>query len=156
MSELNKDWVPEVGVLYKHHSGRIYEVTGLGNLNTKDSSKFPVTVIYRNVDNGTLWTRDLADWRLKFQPLKSEAEKQRDKQIEEIGNALSNAGFYGAHKSENEYRLHRLYNAGCRMTRELTDEVADNIWKAPHRNVSGINYHRVFAKAIEAHILGEN
>lgn len=54
-----------IGKVYRHHSGRTYEVIMLTNT-TSNSDKYPVTVVYRNTVNGTLWSRSLADWDRSF------------------------------------------------------------------------------------------
>lgn len=70
--------------VYKHHSGRLYVVQGFANEETQYPDKFPVTVIYENIDNGTVWTRPLSEFLEKFKPIKSQAEIEREDEIDEM------------------------------------------------------------------------
>ena len=57
--------LPVSGQLWRHHSGRVYRVecvTNTAHLN----EKFPPTVVYVNVRNGTEWSRPLSDWHRSF------------------------------------------------------------------------------------------
>lgn len=62
-------FTPEVHGQYQHHSGRRYQVMGFANENTQDEERFPVTVIYFNLDNGTVWSRPFNEFIEKFEPI---------------------------------------------------------------------------------------
>lgn len=51
---------------WQHTNGNVYEVVMLANEATEQPERYPVTVVYRNVDNGTLWSRALSDWERSF------------------------------------------------------------------------------------------
>lgn len=57
---------PKAGDCWTHRNGNIYEVMCLTNL--PDEPRYPTTVVYRNVNNGTLWSRPLSDWFRSFTP----------------------------------------------------------------------------------------
>lgn len=54
--------------LWRHHSGRIYRVTGFTNIATSDPDKFPPTVVYESLDTGYKWSRPIIDFQEKFEP----------------------------------------------------------------------------------------
>lgn len=62
-------WI-KPGVMMRHHSGRLYEVLDVSNLDTTDSVKFPVTVHYRGT-NGMTWSRSIASMAGKFTPART-------------------------------------------------------------------------------------
>ena len=49
------------GSLWKHKNGNKYEVITIANSETK-TDRYPVTVIYKNIYNGSIWSRSLSDW----------------------------------------------------------------------------------------------
>lgn len=59
------DNIPCAQQVWKHHSGRMYRVLMVTNT-THPSEKFPPTVVYTNVINGTMWSRPLSDWHRSF------------------------------------------------------------------------------------------
>ena len=65
-------WVSDhtvfVGSLWHHKNGNKYEVITIANSETK-TDRYPVTVVYKNIDNGTIWSRPLSDWHRSMTPL---------------------------------------------------------------------------------------
>lgn len=55
---------PEPGTVWRHRNGNLYRVEFLTNL--PDDPKYPKTVVYRNVNNDTLWSRRYDDWHRSF------------------------------------------------------------------------------------------
>lgn len=57
---------PKEGQVWRHHSGRIYQVLFLTN-NEGDGQrdKYPVTVVYRG-ENGYRWSGPLSDWHRRM------------------------------------------------------------------------------------------
>ena len=58
-----------IWTLWRHHSGRIYRVTGFTNMKTTDNEKFPRTVAYESIDTGDIWSRPVVDFSEKFEPV---------------------------------------------------------------------------------------
>ena len=54
------------GTLWKHTNGQIYKVVEIANAETQQPDKYPVTVVYANTNNGTVWSRPLSDWHRSF------------------------------------------------------------------------------------------
>lgn len=52
------------GQYWRHRNGIRYEVLALANEQaaTENRERYPVTVVYRNPSNNTIWTRPLSDW----------------------------------------------------------------------------------------------
>ncbi|UVK46751.1 DUF1653 domain-containing protein [Mesorhizobium sp. AR07] len=61
---------PQIGQSWQHHSGRMYQVILVTNT-THPSDKFPVTVVYQNMTNATVWSRPLSDWHRSFTEMPS-------------------------------------------------------------------------------------
>ncbi len=59
---------PAIGSTWEHHSGRIYQVLGIANNVDTPKEDYPVTVIYSNVENGTLWSGRLDNWHRRMRP----------------------------------------------------------------------------------------
>ena len=58
--------LPKIGEKYRHTtSGRIYWVITITNI-TSTRKEYPVTIVYENVDNGSLWSRPASDWWRSF------------------------------------------------------------------------------------------
>lgn len=58
-------FVPEVGSIWQHKTrGQLYVVEQTAN--HLDDAKFPLTVVYRNTYNDTVWTRLASDWLRSF------------------------------------------------------------------------------------------
>jgi hypothetical protein len=53
---------PKEFSVWEHHTGNRYRVLFLTNINTKDTVKYPTTVIYRNVESAVLYSRPLSRW----------------------------------------------------------------------------------------------
>lgn len=131
------DWKPEVGVLCLYE-GEEVEVTGAGKYGW---------LICRKGCSGEGYVSH--QYLNKFSPLKTEADKVREKQIQEIK--------HGACKG---YELKDcvaacLYDAGCRMTRPLTEEVMDAVSnRIIDAGFTG-SFHVPYGKAIAAYVTGE-
>lgn len=52
--------VPQVGELWQHHSGRVYEITQISNWG--NSEAYPLTVGYKNAHSGRPYTGVFNDW----------------------------------------------------------------------------------------------
>ena len=48
--------------IYRHTNGNEYEVLLIANLGTERPGQYPVTVVYQNTKNGSVWSRPLSDW----------------------------------------------------------------------------------------------
>lgn len=92
---------------------------------------------------------DYADDMVDLKPIKSEADKLRDEQIEKIYKA----GDGGVSEATAEIQ----YEAGCRMTRKINSNVAVNLWNKTGISDADITVDRIssFAKAIAAYVRGE-
>jgi hypothetical protein len=55
---------PEVGSIWKHYNGGVYEVIAIAN--TLNTEKYPKAVIHKNRANGTVWTRRADDWHRSY------------------------------------------------------------------------------------------
>jgi hypothetical protein len=53
---------PALGTYWKHTNGNEYRVLIITNVNTKDASKYPTTVVYINDGNGKAYSRPLSRW----------------------------------------------------------------------------------------------
>lgn len=51
---------------WKHRNGNVYEVLMVANEQTAMPDRYPVTVVYQNIENGTVWSRPLSDWERSF------------------------------------------------------------------------------------------
>jgi hypothetical protein len=76
--------LPPVGVECRHHSGRIYVVTGIANENTQRPDQYPVTIIYKNVENGTVWSRPASEWARSFRPIRTQAQIDRTQLVKTL------------------------------------------------------------------------
>lgn len=56
---IDTDGLPIVGSRWRHHSGRIYVILMITNIDSKDPEKFPVTAVYQGSDNGKRWSRSV-------------------------------------------------------------------------------------------------
>ena len=59
---MNQD--PEAGQVWRHRNGNRYCVIAIANASgsPERQAKYPVTVVYQNVSNRTIWARRLDDW----------------------------------------------------------------------------------------------
>lgn len=57
---------PEVNEVWKHYNGNLYEVLMLTNTSVEQTDKYPHTIVYKNINNGTVWSRRLDDWHRSF------------------------------------------------------------------------------------------
>ena len=55
-------WHPEIGSVWQHHNGNIYTVFCLSNRGIPAREKYPLTVTYRNIHTGELYSRRASDW----------------------------------------------------------------------------------------------
>ena len=53
---------PKPGEVWRHHNGQEYEVLLITNEHTSRPAQYPVTVVYKNVRIGSIWSRPLHDW----------------------------------------------------------------------------------------------
>lgn len=49
-----------VGKVYMHNNGLMYVVTGVSNLDYTPA--YPITIIYRGLNDNTVWSMPLSDW----------------------------------------------------------------------------------------------
>ncbi len=52
---------PDIGSRWRQSNGVEYEVVALAN-GTSELPEYPVTVVYRNIENGEIWALKLEDW----------------------------------------------------------------------------------------------
>lgn len=67
----------EKNSVWHHNNGNVYTVIEIANLDSKDLTKYPITVVYRG-KNGKIWTRPLTDWHRSFTKVKSLKESLRN------------------------------------------------------------------------------
>ncbi len=68
-------WIPKISLKWRHHSGRVYRIVLITNLETQRPDEYPVTVVYANVENGTVWSRPASDWDRSFTPCKEQDDE---------------------------------------------------------------------------------
>jgi hypothetical protein len=61
----DSNW-PEIGSQYQHKNGNVYKVILVTNLNSTRLDQYPVTAVYINLKNGTVWSRPANDWFRSF------------------------------------------------------------------------------------------
>lgn len=61
--------IPEVDSLWAHRNGQVYQVRAITNVGTSRPEQYPVTVVYQNVNNRTMWSRRADDWHRSFRPV---------------------------------------------------------------------------------------
>ena len=66
--------IPKVNSIWEHKSGTLYEVILIPNINSVDEERYPVTVVYQNVDTGDVWSRPLAKWYTSMTELNNETK----------------------------------------------------------------------------------
>ena len=54
---LDADGFPMAGSIWRHHSGRLYVILMVTNIESNDQTKFPTTVVYQGHENGKRWSR---------------------------------------------------------------------------------------------------
>jgi len=54
--------LPALGSFWTHKNGNKYKVIALANTRTERPEQYPVTVVYENINNGTVWCRKATDW----------------------------------------------------------------------------------------------
>ena len=54
---------------YRHHSGRVYTITGFSNTSVDETEKFPHMVEYVGNINGNRWTRPAREFVVKFEEI---------------------------------------------------------------------------------------
>jgi len=60
---------PEIGMSYRYKNGATYKVIMFSNMNSVRLKTYPITVIYMNETNGTIWSRPADDWFRSFEEL---------------------------------------------------------------------------------------
>ncbi len=63
---ISADNPPIPGDVYEHNNGNRYKIVMLTNLRTERPKQYPVTAVYQNVTNGTVWSRPVNDWARSF------------------------------------------------------------------------------------------
>lgn len=63
---INFSKLPVPGTEVTHHKGAKYRVKEYANLRTKNPEEFPVTVVYQNLRDGSVWSRPVEEFRDKF------------------------------------------------------------------------------------------
>lgn len=69
---------PAVDSLWKHSNGNVYKVLFIANAVTKDPIQHPTTVIFYNVNTGTMFTRAAYDWDRSLTALPGPGESVPD------------------------------------------------------------------------------
>lgn len=59
---------PELHTRWMHNNGNEYVIVMLTNFASKDTTKYPPTIVYVGT-NGYTWSRPLSDWYRSFTPL---------------------------------------------------------------------------------------
>lgn len=59
---------PLEGSIWKHRNGILYSVMFLTN-ELSIRSEYPVTIVYKNIITGALWSRPLEDWHRSMTPV---------------------------------------------------------------------------------------
>lgn len=59
------------GTRWTHHSGRIYEVMFRANDVPEPRAEYPLTIVYKNVGNGTIWAGAAHDWHRRMTKIES-------------------------------------------------------------------------------------
>jgi len=52
----------KVGSTWKHSSGTQYEVIAIANAESTRPQAYPLTVVYRNIETGSVWSRKASEW----------------------------------------------------------------------------------------------
>jgi len=55
--------------VWRHTNGTTYFVVAIANKESKDPIKYPKTVVYRNMDTFTWYSRPLDDWHRSFEEI---------------------------------------------------------------------------------------
>lgn len=63
--------LPKPNQMWQHTNGGLYIVQFLTN-ESSTKPEYPVTVVYRGVANGLLWSRPMSDWCRSFTFIKDE------------------------------------------------------------------------------------
>lgn len=63
--KLHNTGKPDMHTTWQHTNGVVYEVIGYANLKSTNLSKYPVSIIYKNM-KGDVWVRPLSDWHRSF------------------------------------------------------------------------------------------
>lgn len=53
--------LPKQGERWKHRNGLVYEIIAIANIK-HIHELHPITVVYKGITNGHIWTRKLSDW----------------------------------------------------------------------------------------------
>lgn len=92
--------LPLVGSVWVHNNSEIYRVTGYANQSTTKPEQYPVTIIYQNVDNNTVWCRPASEWARSF-------KTEREQFIGDVHDGYDG----GAHHSTVMDIAGRIYDA---------------------------------------------
>lgn len=52
--------------IWKHKNGGLYAIVCIANVSTERQAEYPVTVVYKGVNNGKTWSRPLSRWYASF------------------------------------------------------------------------------------------
>lgn len=74
MTKLKAIEPPKNGSMWRHHSGRLYEVLFMTNQGEEPNWAYPPTVVYRGVENSKLWSGPLHDWYRRMKPVEGEGD----------------------------------------------------------------------------------
>jgi hypothetical protein len=60
--------LPQIGTIYQHKNGEKYKVILITNLFASPyrRDEYPITIIYRNIGDETIWSRPLYRWKGNF------------------------------------------------------------------------------------------
>jgi hypothetical protein len=65
---------PEIGSLWRHYNGQVYQVVRITNLQSK-KPEYPETVVYFNVLQDTWWSRPVSEWHRSFSRVDNNTER---------------------------------------------------------------------------------
>jgi hypothetical protein len=69
--------IPRPGSVWKHTSGAHYVVLLIANKHSEQPDRYPVTVVYRSIDQ-RVWSRPLSDWFRSMTILPEQGEFRGD------------------------------------------------------------------------------
>lgn len=60
--ELNNEDDIEIDSVWQHYNGQRYKVLLIAGQHSENLERYPITVVYQNIENKRIWTRPLNDW----------------------------------------------------------------------------------------------
>lgn len=60
---LDENGFPITGSIWRHHSGRLYVILMMTNVEPERQDEFPTTVVYQSHKSGKRYSRALTEWQ---------------------------------------------------------------------------------------------